>query len=280
MAQQQSGFSGITKPKKKASYEGGPLKNVGPGNRPLATFLGATGVAPAAPLYTPPAGDTGGSTPPPIDPIYEQQKIDNVHTYGDTDLGLVGTRDRGLTSLGYKAAFDPNDPFAVTPGSLAYDPNNPFSQASLLRQHYQEAQRGHTNQLASQGQQYSGALGNQLGYDTQAFQQGDDTLQKSAGGLIADAIQNHRINLTNLGTNNTTALGASVGRQGPSATPDATAGGLTAEQGAYITKALAAQKAAKAKAKVPGKTGSAVGSSLAALVAGSAGAAAGKAGRR
>lgn len=218
MAQQQSGFSGITKPKKKVapSFEGGPLKNIGPGNAPartpaLQTFLAATGGAAPAPAAS--------STPLPIDPTYAQQLLNNGQTAGDTDLGLVNNRNTGLTGLGYKFTQDQTDPFSVS--GLTYDPNNPFSQASLLRQHYQEAQRGHTNQLASQGQLYSGALQNQLGIDTQGFQQGDNTIQTAAQKLISDAIQNHRINTDQLGNLNTTALGDSIGRQQPSATPDA-----------------------------------------------------------
>lgn len=188
------------------------------------------------------------TTADPIDPIYASQVGNNNQAGGDNDAGYISGRNQGLTNLGYSFTQDPADSFKVT--GLTYDPTNPFSQATQLREHYRNAQRGDTNNLAARGQLYSGALQNQLGYDTEDFNRGDNSILTQANGLVSGAIQNHRTNLTNIGGLNIGALGDSIGRQKPSDVPAADPMIAPSVGGAlYGPKAAAKPKALVKKSK-------------------------------
>lgn len=132
----------------------------------------ATPSAPGAPVFD-----------PNTDPTYLSQTGNENASLQTTLGGLLNQLTSGLTSYGYKATFDPNDPFKVA--SLAYDPNNPYSKASLLRQSYTNAQRKNTNSYAAAGQLYAGSLNNAQDISTNNFNVGNDAIMKAVNNLIS-----------------------------------------------------------------------------------------------
>jgi hypothetical protein len=69
-------------------------------------------------------------------------------------------------------------------GFLQGDPNDPFSRAALLQKSYENNVRGTTNNLAAQGQLYSGAHINAQAANTQNYQTGVTQGQRAEQGLL------------------------------------------------------------------------------------------------
>ena len=147
---------------------------------------------------------------PNTDPQYIAAAGNADQTLQTTLGGLLGNLTSGLTSYGYKATFDPNDPFKVT--GLAYDPNNPYSKASLLRTSYANAQRKNTNSFAAAGQLYAGSLNNAQDIATNSFNVGNDAILKAVNNLIAGIGGREQSAKTLAATNTTNAAGTAFDR--------------------------------------------------------------------
>lgn len=65
-----------------------------------------------------------------------------------------------------------------------YDPSNPFSQATLLRQAYQNRLKYNTNSMAAQGQLYSGALQARQGQAHDTFNRGEHDLRTAYNNAL------------------------------------------------------------------------------------------------
>lgn len=130
--------------------------------------------APAAPAA--PAGPT--TAPLPVDASYDAEigSLYNKRDQGNAEIEKG--RQRGLADYG----------FTETPvtGALAFDPNNPFSKAALLKQSYDTGRARAAQQMGSGGQLYSGAFQNQQDLINRGQLQGEDSLQKSLIGFLAN----------------------------------------------------------------------------------------------
>ena len=65
--------------------------------------------------------------------------------------------------------------------------NNPYSRAAMLQRSYDQSQRASTNQLASAGQLYSGAMSNARAANVGQFSQQRDSLEKDFDARTAQA---------------------------------------------------------------------------------------------
>lgn len=144
--------------------------------------------------YSPPAtaGTSAGGTsytPPPVDPVYDQQVGGLTRRRDDSYADIKGRQDRTLIDYGYNATFDAN---GVLTG-LTVDPSNPFSRAALLQKSYQQNKAGNVNSYAAKGMYRSGALQNAQNQAEFNYQQGSDALQKQLTSSLA-GYQSERAN--------------------------------------------------------------------------------------
>lgn len=103
----------------------------------------------------------------PLDPIAEARKAANQRTYGDVSANI--NNDEGRIKQQY--GFD--------------DTSDPFSRLAVLRQSYQNRQRGTENSMAARGQLYSGANLNQQAIDTRAYDESYHGLRGGYGDALS-----------------------------------------------------------------------------------------------
>lgn len=106
-------------------------------------------------------------------------------SYGDTVAQANQNEDAAGLDYGYNLQRDANGNVIGYTQQQNVLATNPFSKAAELQQSYLNSQRGTTNNLASQGQLYSGALANQQALNTQSYDQGGDALAKALQGIIS-----------------------------------------------------------------------------------------------
>jgi hypothetical protein len=168
-----------------AKYTGGgivPKKPVGV-KLPAPTGLLSQALGPqsvAAPTAPAVAAAAPHASVLPPDASYEQQ-VALLGQQHDIDLSnLTQAKQQALSQYGYTQD---------SAGALAFDATNPFSQAAMLKRNYDQAQRGNTNSYAARGQLYSGALQNAQNQTAFQNQAGNDALQKSLLGFLANNTQ-------------------------------------------------------------------------------------------
>src|SRR4051812_2620350 len=131
------------------------------------------------PTWTPPA-DQNAALPNPIQPVQFNPLGDVGYAAGDSAVTNANThaaaeRDYQYHNIGQQTGYDSSGNLITSGGDL-----NPYAQAALLKRNYDASVRGTTNNYASQGQLYSGAIQN--AQNTNAFNYGasSDQLQRSA----------------------------------------------------------------------------------------------------
>lgn len=150
---------------------------------PKTGQAGPTGPLTAGPGLTQPtrqqgpqtqAGDANVQQPTAaVDPAQDPDYIARHAILGRT---LTNTN----TALGQDAAQIENV------YGFGADTSNPFSRQALLRQAFQNQQRGTTNNLAARGQLYSGAYSNQQGIDTRNNDIGVDAAKRAYQDALTD----------------------------------------------------------------------------------------------
>lgn len=159
----------ITPPAVKSSTLTGAPSFTNPAYKPLASAIQSEQAqAPAS----------AGPAPLPVDAAYDQQ-VAGLQKQRDAAAGAL-TAQRQQALLNYGFTEDPSS------GALAFDPTNPYSQAALMQQHYNQARKAAGNQLAAQGQLYSGAYVNAQDAVSRDQGQASDSLQKALLGFLSN----------------------------------------------------------------------------------------------
>lgn len=123
-------------------------------------------------------------------PLYDSlynQALTNATTGRDQTLAQLGFAvgpDGQLTATDTGARKRLRLQYGYT-ASGGYDPSNPFSQASLLREAFQNRTKYNTGSLASQGQLYSGYLRSKQNENLSDFNKGNSQLRSSYNDAMA-----------------------------------------------------------------------------------------------
>jgi hypothetical protein len=229
------------------------LKQKKPGTFGGAVFTPAAKKVTPAALAAPTAAPTAPSAPKfdinnlPVDPVFDQSVGALGRTRDDTIAGLEGQKTSTLADYGYSATYNPDGSVA----SLTVDPNNPFSRAAQLKKSYDQAKTGTGNSLAAQGQLYSGALANAQNANDTGYSQGQNTLEKSLGSILAGIIGGERTARSDFETGKGTAFGDRVTRAGSNPLYSPTAADAPAAPAAPATSNIDLSKWIQSEYKSP-----------------------------
>lgn len=130
---------------------------------------GSGGPGPNKGVYRPEgtqAGAPQGPTAPPLDPQYEAE---------------LATGRRQLALSGAESAYQTGQ---IKQDFGIEDQSNPYSRAALLKQSYEEAQRGTANSYAERGLGNSGSAGQMAGENSRQYSIGYDQLARQYQGAI------------------------------------------------------------------------------------------------
>lgn len=182
--------------------------------------------APASPA---PTWGAAVNAPPPApspllpDSAYTAQLGQNQNVYNQTAAGVTNAQNQ--LGLNYGVTYTPGTIAGAEKklgvphqdASFTIDPNidvsNPFSRAGLLKRAFQNNVRGTTNNYASQGQLYSGALQNAQNANTFNYQQGNDALIKGFQSQYGDTLSTLLTAGNTLSQSDIDALAALLGRR-------------------------------------------------------------------
>jgi hypothetical protein len=192
------GYGKVTAPKKPKT----PASLLGDGGPNSMRSGAARALNPPSPPATPAPGGGGGgggaaaASPKfdpnnlPVDSAYEQQIAGINNGRDNTVLGLAGQRESTLGEYGYSATYkrDPVTGNVTGVESLKVDPNNPYGRAAQLKRSYDQSKSGTRNSLADRGQLYAGSMINAQNSNDRGFLQGQDSMQKSLGQILAAII--------------------------------------------------------------------------------------------
>lgn len=145
-----------------------------------------------------------------------RSSLDTGFKFGDT-LNNVAAIPGGPGGYSYDTySFDPNgykSNGVVDIDKATYDPKNPFTKMGILQQAYEGQKRGTTNSMASRGQLYSGAIGNQRNIDHRNASGAFNTLVQSFQDLIGNANTGVGSAIGNYNTGAGTAAGQRLNMQ-------------------------------------------------------------------